>query len=53
MDPIIAIYTNEEIIIILLCLVIVLILTTIVGYSLGVRETRKTLKETISIKHLP
>lgn len=53
MDPIIAIYTKEEIVIILLLLVILLILVLILGYSIGVKETRKTLKETISIKNLP
>lgn len=53
MIPIIALYTPEEIIIVILSLVIILILTIIVGYSLGVKETRRTLKETISVKTLP
>lgn len=53
MIPIIALYTKEEIVIVLLLLVIVLILVLILGYSIGVKETRKTLKETIHFKPLP
>lgn len=52
MVPVIIIYSFKDLIILILFFIIIFLLLIFFGYTLGVKETRKTLKESLNIKNI-